>query len=160
MQTNASKVRQFTEESTGLPTPAARKMRLGEVMFLVTMLCEEAMELLAGSGDEGLVVTNPLEALLECAKKAKLPAKTDISDEVAVVANQTDALVDLMYFCYNASSKAGLDLDEAFAVVHEANMRKRFPDGQFHRNANGKVEKPPGWQEPDVKGLVAAWLKK
>jgi predicted HAD superfamily Cof-like phosphohydrolase len=134
-------------------------MRLGEVMFLVTMLCEEAMELLAGSGDEGLVVTDPLDFLLECAKNAKLPAKVDTSNEVAVVANQADALVDLMYFCYNAASKAGIDLDAAFTIVHEANMRKRFPDGQFHRDANGKVQKPPGWQEPDMKALVASWLK-
>ena len=127
-------------------------------MFLVTMLCEEAMELLAGSPDEGLTVLDPLETLIECARSAKLPVKMDVSSEVAIVANQADAMVDIMYFCYNAAAKAGIDCDEAFAIVHEANMRKRFPDDQFHRNANGKVEKPPGWKEPDLKSLAGKWM--
>ena len=157
MQNNAGKVCQFTEESTGVQTPATRKMRLGEVMFLVTMLCEEAMELIAATNDWEHV-TNPLDTVIECAKNAKEPTRSESFDDVSVVAGQADALVDIMYFCYNAAAKAGIDCDEAFAIVHEANMKKRFADGQFHRNANGKVEKPPGWQEPDLKSLAEKWL--
>lgn len=156
MQSNADKVKTFTDESRGFSVDRTRKMTLGEVMFLVTMICEEAMELIMASDDQGMV-KDPLDVLIECAKNAKLPAPQDTSSNVAVIAGQADALVDMMYFCYNASAKVGVNLDEVFDEVHSANMKKRFDDGTFHKGPNGKIEKPPGWQAPDIEAVVRKW---
>lgn len=156
MQSNADKVKEFTEESRSVKVDHTRKMAFGEVMFLITMLCEEAMEMIVAS-DEQALVKNPLEVLIECAKNAKSPAPQDTSNDTAIIAGQADAMVDMMYFCYNAAAKAGMNLDEVFEVVHAANMKKRWWDGTFHKGPNGKIEKPLGWEAPDIEAVVRKW---
>ena len=42
----------------------------------------------------------------------------------------------------------------AFELVHEANMRKRWPDGEIHYNEQGKVIKPPGFVPADLSTLL------
>jgi hypothetical protein len=50
-------------------------------------------------------------------------------------------------------------VDKVFNLVHEANMNKKFPDGTFHKNDEGKIIKPPNWVEPNVVEEVAEWIK-
>lgn len=42
----------------------------------------------------------------------------------------------------------------AVAAVLDANDAKRWPDGTFHHDANGKITKPPGWFPPDLLPFV------
>jgi predicted HAD superfamily Cof-like phosphohydrolase len=124
-----------------------------EVKFLVKMICEEAMELLA-------TVCMPEDDILlelhNISHQSKLPLKRLFNNDIELMAEQVDAMIDIDYFCGNAAAKVGLDPDQVFDLVHEANMRKVFPDGEFHAE-NGKIMKPPGWKAPDVESLVGHW---
>jgi predicted HAD superfamily Cof-like phosphohydrolase len=63
-------------------------------------------------------------------------------------------LCDLRYVADGTCVSLGLPYDEAYREVHAANMTKRFPDGTFHTNANGKVLKGPNYRPPDMSRFV------
>lgn len=65
-----------------------------------------------------------------------------------------DAIGDILYVAYGAALDAGLDADAAFQRIHESNMAKLGPDGKPIKDHLGKVQKPDGWQPPDLKDLV------
>jgi predicted HAD superfamily Cof-like phosphohydrolase len=60
---------------------------------------------------------------------------------------QADALADLIYYILDLSSRAGIDLDPIFNIIHEANMKK-LEDG-FTQDERGKIIKPKDWKHPD-----------
>jgi predicted HAD superfamily Cof-like phosphohydrolase len=80
--------------------------------------------------------------------------------EDAIAANDhgaaLDALTDLQYVLDGAYLSLGFAPFKsiAFEEVHRSNMAKRFPDGTFHKRDDGKVIKPPGWVEPDLRQYV------
>lgn len=43
-------------------------------------------------------------------------------------------------------------------LVHKANMDKRWDDGEIHRREDGKILKPPTWEEPDLAPLIAEYV--
>lgn len=146
-------VRTFTVESApetvnkGLPRPATKT----EAIFLVRMLLSEMAEYLLP------VCDSPEEALLLLHEAVGTDRKTTYkrpTTEAEVLAEQADAAVDLVYYLLNAFAKLNIDLGPFFNEVHSANMRKRFPDGQFHRRKDGKVIKPEGWKEPNVLAIA------
>lgn len=64
--------------------------------------------------------------------------------------DQADALIDLMYFAVGTFVEMGVYPEKLFNIVHDANMKKLWPDGKPHyRPEDGKVIKPEGWQAPD-----------
>jgi len=67
-----------------------------------------------------------------------------------------DGIVDLIYVALGDAYLMGLDVDEAFARVHRANMRKvRATDAlQSRRGSVSDVVKPPGWVPPSLLDLV------
>lgn len=65
-----------------------------------------------------------------------------------------DGLADLIYVCQGTAVRYGIDLPAAWREVHESNMRK-FGPGSW-RDETGKIRKPPGWQPPDVAGILAS----
>ena len=71
-----------------------------------------------------------LHAALDKAQ-AKVLAKESVPKTDPLVA-QADALVDLLYLTYGSFSLMGVDPAPLMAIVHEANMAKRFPDGEPH----------------------------
>lgn len=74
---------------------------------------------------------------------------TDISlsgEEPSVVA-AADAIADLLYVVYGTAVAWGINIEEIFIAVHEANMRK-FDTG--HAREDGKWIKGPDWQPPDL----------
>lgn len=71
----------------------------------------------------------------------------------------TDALVDILYVTIGTAVSMGIDLDEMFEIVHNANMKK---EGGAIR-PDGKVLKPPGWIPPEkelLKALIRQGYKK
>ena len=65
---------------------------------------------------------------------------------------QADAMIDLMYFALGTMVEMGLEADELFDIVQQANMAKLWPDGKPHYNTkDGKVIKPEGWEDPAPK---------
>lgn len=64
---------------------------------------------------------------------------------------QADAMTDLIYFALGTLVEMGVPPAEVFKVVQEANMSKVWKDGTLHRREDGKVIKPPEWQDPHDK---------
>ncbi len=65
---------------------------------------------------------------------------------------QADAMIDLMYFALGTMVEMGLEADELFEIVQQANMAKLWPDGKPHYNPkDGKVIKPDTWEDPAPK---------
>ena len=140
MTSNALAVKEFTEVTTPCPdTP--RLMEKHEVEFLIKMCISELVELAQ--------TTHTTEEAVELVKSA---ATIDLNENYEpsndLISEQADAMVDCWYYGLNAFAKTGVNLSLVFDEVHRANMNKKFPDGTFHVREDGKILKPPGWQEP------------
>lgn len=61
---------------------------------------------------------------------------------------QADAMIDTIYVALGTLVEMGVEPDDLFQIVHQANMSKLFPDGLPHYNEIGKVIKPEGWRDP------------
>ena len=64
-----------------------------------------------------------------------------------------DALADIIYIACGTAVSYGIPLDDVFESVHASNMAK-LVDGKVIRRADGKVQKPEGWQPPDIKRIL------
>lgn len=65
-----------------------------------------------------------------------------------------DALVDLLYVVIGTMVVLGLPAGPCWAEVHRSNMAK-FPPGRPPKlRADGKVEKPEGWEPPDLARII------
>lgn len=71
-------------------------------------------------------------------------------DPVAIA----DALGDLLYVTYGMGLEYGIDLDAVFDEIHRSNLAKLGADGKPLYREDGKVKKPEGWKEPDIKGVL------
>lgn len=69
-----------------------------------------------------------------------------------------DAYADIVYIVLgSAITQIGAErFAEVWAEVHRTNMAKRWPDGTFHIDDNGKVVKPPGWEPPRIAEILEA----
>lgn len=72
----------------------------------------------------------------------------DADDEEDLV-GIADALTDILYVVYGAGHAYGIDLDACFREVHRSNMTK-VVDGKVVKNADGKVMKPPSYNQPNL----------
>ena len=70
-----------------------------------------------------------------------------------------DALTDILYVTYGAGHAFGIDLDDCFAEVHRSNMSKLGPDFRPIKREDGKVMKPATYSPPDLKTVLAIWIK-
>jgi predicted HAD superfamily Cof-like phosphohydrolase len=83
---------------------------------------------------------------------AEFAEAIDKRDLVAAV----DALVDLVYFALGASYQMGVNFDQAFLIVHMANLQKQRGKTKRPESANGDAVKPEGWTDP--KAALAGML--
>ena len=104
------------------------------------LILEEAIEFATASG------LHPGEAVAAIHFPHKTIAREAPPDWPAMI----DALCDLLYVVYGAAVAMGIDLRPFFTLVHETNMQKMTGPVR----ADGKREKPPGWQPPDIAGLL------
>ncbi len=147
----AQRVKQFTEESTGIQCPSTpRPMTKEEVQFLVGMMVSELVELAQtvedSVEDAQLLVINKVSTDLNREyKKPTTPVET--------AAHQADAIVDMYYYGMNAACKVGINLTPVMDAVHDANMRKK-KDGKFEKRPDGKIVKPDGWTPPDIEAEI------
>ena len=73
-------------------------------------------------------------------------------EDAANIYEQADAMIDLIYFALGALVEMGVKPEKLFDIVHEANMTKLWSDGKVHRReSDGKVIKPPEWEDPEPK---------
>jgi predicted HAD superfamily Cof-like phosphohydrolase len=64
-----------------------------------------------------------------------------------------DADIDLAWVAIGGAFCQGANVEGAAAEVSRANLAK-FPNGVAVRDDNGKVVKPEGWNEPDLKPFI------
>lgn len=98
-------------------------------------------------GPVGLVQAD-VEALRRRLMEEELQETLEAIDRQDVV-GIADGLADLLYVVFGTCVSYGIPMDEVFAIVHSANMRKVGPDGIPMRDAGGKTMKPPGWVPPE-----------
>jgi predicted HAD superfamily Cof-like phosphohydrolase len=61
---------------------------------------------------------------------------------------------DLEYVIEGAVLRPGIDVYAAFCEVHRSNMTKIGPDGELCVREDGKILKPPGYEEADMSVAV------
>ena len=64
-----------------------------------------------------------------------------------------DALADMIYIICGTAVSYGIPLDDVFEEVHASNMAK-LVDGKVIRRADGKIQKPEGWEPPDIERIL------
>jgi len=69
--------------------------------------------------------------------------------QASSIHDQADAMVDLIYFALGTLVEMGVRPGRLFDIVHDANMKKLWPDGKVHYAEDGKVIKHPSWQPPE-----------
>ena len=102
-------------------------------------------------------------------KKRSLSRAKWMNEEVAEflvaedIYEQADAMIDLMYFALGTMVEMGLEPDELFEIVQQANLAKLWPDGKPHYNPkDGKVIKryapldKPADLAKDIEAALAA----
>ena len=72
------------------------------------------------------------------------------------MADELDALVDLVYTAIGTAVESGYPFDEAWKAVHEANMKK-LPNASGKTN---KIRKPEGWIAPNIEKVINESLDK
>lgn len=66
-----------------------------------------------------------------------------------------DGVADLVYVAVGTDVSYGIPFNLTFREVHRSNMDK-LVDGQHYRDDAGKTIKPPGWQPPNIEGILRA----
>lgn len=156
--TNASRVREFTEGAFG-PRPDRPRDPLtrAQAEFITSMVISEMVELMQ-------TVVEPWENVIDvvrglCDRDYNVEYVRP-SDPISLIAEQADAMTDASYYMYDMGSRMGVNLDRTFNVVHAANMAKRDPEtGEFRKREDGKILKPEGWKEPDVRAEIDTQIR-
>lgn len=73
-----------------------------------------------------------------------------------------DALADLQYLLFGTVLTFGLQnhFEDIFNEVHRSNMTKLPPDGKIIYREDGKIIKPPTFEQPKIKEILNPKLEK
>ena len=149
---NSEKVREFSAtvaKSLGNELPkTASPISLQQVKFLIKMILDESIELLAATGVE----SEDRKAVIEGLLLTGVDSRRDLDcprEDVTKILEQADAIVDIEYYMKDVAARNGINTDAIFDIVHTANMNKRQIDGTFIMRADGKVVKPSDWVSPE-----------
>lgn len=141
LKSNAEAVKDFTADYS----EEVKYFNKDEILFLFQMCFSELIELLQTEYTKEEITNIVHKSIDKDYSDYEIPNDPDTK-----LADQADAIVDCWYYGLNAFCKKGINLSKIFDEVHEANMRKKFPDGEFHRREDGKIIKPPGWYPPNI----------
>jgi predicted HAD superfamily Cof-like phosphohydrolase len=117
-----------------------------QLSFLLNMCASELVELAQTR------FLNPIDIIKESLTVDFNPVILP-KDETQVLADQMDAMVDILYYMLDACAKKGIDLEPVFNEVHKANMNKII-DGKIIRRNDGKILKPENWKAPDIRSIA------
>jgi predicted HAD superfamily Cof-like phosphohydrolase len=77
----------------------------------------------------------------------RLQEEVEEFDDADTIADQADALVDLIYFSLGALHQMGVQTGKVWNEVHRANMSKK--KGLTKRGDDNDAAKPSDWKAPD-----------
>lgn len=158
-------VAEFTAARLGNPVPNTPKpldeLTVRKYIGLCISELRELARTVTNSNEEAHLLVK------ECLSMDPSQVEHTFQTNVELIAAQMDAMVDLEYYSRDIAAEHGMNLDLVFDEVHDANMRKKFPDGLFRTiaviGANNhsirKVIKPPGWVGPNIENLVVDMQK-
>ncbi len=134
----------FDDRQPKQPTALNQSDMVDRVGFILEELTEFAT--VGHREPEAIEATfDAIESRLMMAKKKLLQKQPS---EFAPIVQQADALGDLTYLVFGAYVLMDVDPTAILPIIHAANMNKRFPDGQTHRDpVTHKVLKPDTWAE-------------
>lgn len=140
----------FGYHQSDKPTPLTKEQAFQRAVFIM----EEVIEFIASSVEDGedmvelvneLTQSHAVEAMNKELKK--IGRREDDRTDLDIIVEQSDALVDILYFTYGSADMSGVELLPLFKIVQEANMNKLDENGQPIYNEFGKIQKPDGWEE-------------
>lgn len=123
-------------------------------VFRIAFMLEELAEYCTASGFAMIGAT--LEKITEIIKDKKINMAIVERSGERDFHGQLDALVDLAYVLYGTAYMQGLDIDGAYEVVHQANMKKVRVERaeESKRGSTFDVVKPESWTPPDLKDFL------
>jgi predicted HAD superfamily Cof-like phosphohydrolase len=129
-----------------------------QTAFYAGMQLEELAEKLAAisQGNQALLT---LSQSLESAGKAFKRGDHDALIEGAstkIKAEMVDADFDLAWVSIAASGSMGVPIHDVHNEGAGSNLCKIGPDGKCIKDADGKIQKPPGWKKPDFEQFVVS----
>ena len=80
-------------------------------------------------------------------RHSRYRSATEVYADLARLAKE---LSDVRYVAWGADLEFGIPSDVVDLAVHRSNMSKLGPDGKPIRRHDGKVQKGPGYYEPDI----------
>lgn len=149
-------IKDFHKKFTGLGEhrPAAPQELDDELaLFRMGFMIEELAEYAAHSGFSN--IARQLNDLHEHIK-TKNRFLTRRNEGGHSLEMQFDSLIDLAYVCLGTAFHHGVDFNEGWRRVHEANMKKVLAKNadESKRGYRFDVVKPKGWRPADLSDLV------
>lgn len=86
--------------------------------------------------------------------KEELVDKDGVRQEEISLQHIAKELSDILYVVYGMAAEFGIDLDRAFAEVHNSNMSKLGEDGKPIYREDGKVLKGPHYREAKMYDII------
>lgn len=131
----ASRLQQFNKK--GVP-PKER------IQLCASLVIEEAIEVLEGMGARPTTI--------ELLKLVAKDAVGSIDGTNVVMGDVADGLGDCDYVNEWTRCEFGIHGEPVADEIQRTNMEKFGPGSSFR--ADGKVQKPPGWQPPDIQAVL------
>lgn len=134
----------FGQEQADRPTIIDETTALNRSIWTGEELIEFLYASVGGDPDNFNRICEAFQKGLTDASQKILDKRPDVSD---VLVAQADALTDMMYFTYGTFAIAGIKPQPLFDIVQDANMGKLWEDGKARYREDGKIVKPPSWEE-------------
>lgn len=144
----------FNYPQASEPTPLSKEQAFKRAVFIL----EEVVEFIAASCDtpeEMVELVNELTQshAVEAMNKelVKMENRTDTEgsySDLHRLVDQSDAMVDILYFAYGTGDGLGVDLLPLFKIAHDSNMSKLDEEGNPVYNEFGKIGKSKLFRDP------------
>jgi NTP pyrophosphatase (non-canonical NTP hydrolase) len=96
----------------------------------------------------------PIELRVKCMREEMLELldALDEGSRAKIAKECADVVWTILALCHGY----GLPFELVWEAVEQSNWRKIGPGGEVVRREDGKIIKPPGWEPPDVAGILEA----
>lgn len=143
----------YTGQMPQQPTPD-----VAQVCFYLGMQLEELAEKLQAlrPDSEVAALMQKLGGLFQAQDHDVIQDISARLADPAVAADFLDGDLDTLWVTVGAIRALGTDPEKAYEALLASNYGKRWTDGTFHVDDNGRVQKPPEWRKPNFAGFIHA----
>ncbi|MCA1027067.1 HAD family hydrolase [Cytobacillus kochii] len=134
----------FKHKYSDTPTAIDKETALNRTVWTGEELVEFLYATVGGNTVEFLQLFEDFKEGLEHACDKIVFNQPEVDD---VIVAQADALTDIEYFNQGTFNILGVEPFNLFKIVQNANMGKLWEDSQPRYRKDGKIMKPPHWEE-------------